>query len=435
MNTRYPFYALTVCTLLSFSSCRVFRTISFGRKINKTSLEQSAALPQVLPFKYKNGRVYVSVRLQGKPDSVILIMDTGAPTILFSDSTNNQYNFDMRHVKLMAGTLSTPSAGAAKKAPTMSYAKNVTLDINGNKLHKKGMPVQGTGLASLTCDNAKGLLGADVLSKFGLYVDIRNRYMALHKKGVVPDSVKAYPFRIKFKKATLFQQSPYAHVTVLGTAYDAMFDMGANTTVLMQFDNEHTKEYQELLAKIPGKTRFETYAVHGDMKGFDTSKGELYRILIDTIHGESGKITFPAQKISVQPNGNLHEIKVNIGTGWMEQFVFFIDWDDKLIYLKPSTAQLQPVQPSQPKVTAKPIALRYLDARKALVVAMLDKNSKLYEKGVRAGAIVIRVNDKAVADLFKNKSACEADNITSGLNTKIENLELEIDGKQQKIEL
>lgn len=426
---------LIACTLLSFSSCRIFRTISFGRKINKTSLEQSAALPQALPFKYKNGRVYVSVRLQDKPDSVTLIMDTGAPTILFSDSTNSQYNFNMRHMKLMAGTLSTPAAGAAKKAPTMSYAKNVALDINGNKLNKKALPVQSTGLSLLTCDNVKGLLGADVLSKFGLYVDIRNRYMALHKKGVVPDSVKAYPFRIKFKKATLFQQSPFAHISMLGTEYDAMFDMGANTTVLMQFDNEHTKEYQELLAKIPEKTRFETYAVHGDMKGFDTSKGELYRVIIDTIHSESGKIAFPAQKISVQPNGNLHEIKVNIGTGWMEQFVFFIDWDDKLIYLKPATVNSQTVPQSQPKVAAKPIALRYLDARKALVVAMLDKNSKLYEKGVRAGAVVISVNDKTVADLFKNKSACEADNITSGLNTKIENLELEIDGKQQRIEL
>lgn len=435
MNTRYPFYALIACTLLSFSSCSIFRTISFGRKINKTRLEQTAALPQVLPFKYKNGRVYVSVHLQGKPDSVVLIMDTGAPTILFSDDANSQYNFDMRHVKLMAGTLSTPSAGAAKKAPTMSYAKNVTLDINGNKLRKKGMPVQSTGLASLTCDNAKGLLGADVLSKFGLYVDIRNRYMALHKKGVVPDSVKAYPFCIKFKKATLFQQSPFAHISVLGTDYDAMFDMGANITVLMQFDNEHTKEYQELLAKIPGKTRFETYAVHGDMKGFDTSKGELYRVIIDTIHGESGKITFPAQKISVQPNGNLHEIKVNIGTGWMEQFVFFIDWDDKLIYLKPATVKSQTVPQSQPKVAAKPVALRYLDARKALVVAMLDKNSKLYEKGVRAGAVVTQVNGKTVTDLFKDTSTCEADNITSGLNTSIENLEVEIEGKQQKIEL
>lgn len=435
MNTRYPFYALVACTLLSLSSCRIFRTISFGRKINKTTLEQSAALPQALPFKYKNGRVYVSVRLQGKPDSVTLIMDTGAPTILFSDGTNSQYNFDMRQMKLMAGTLSTPAAGAAKKAPTMSYAKNVTLDINGNKLHKKGMPVQSTGLASLTCDNAKGLLGADVLSKFGLYVDIRNRYIALHKKGVVPDSVKAYPFRIKFKKATLFQQSPFAHVTVLGTEYDAMFDMGANTNVLMQFDNEHTKEYQELLAKIPGKTRFETYAVHGDMKGFDTSKGELYRIIIDTIHGESGKITFPAQKISVQPNGNLHEIKVNIGTGWMEQFVFFIDWDDKLIYLKPAMAKPQTVPQLQPNAAPKPVALRYLDARKALVVAMVDKNSKLYERGVKAGAVVTKVNDKAVADLFKDKSACESDNIASGLNTKIESLELEIDGKRQKIEL
>ncbi len=126
-----------------------------------------------LKFDYVESLIYIKVKVQDKPDLVFLL-NTGANTSVIHTKTAKQLN-----LKLLNESVVTGNAGQEKvhiaKVGRMQLGKNMLYDVQ----------LTSRDLSAWSSPNGKtidGIIGTDILSKYVVTIDYKNKNVQLAKK-------------------------------------------------------------------------------------------------------------------------------------------------------------------------------------------------------------------------------------------------------------
>jgi hypothetical protein len=136
-----------------------------------------------LPFYLVDGLIVLKGRIKKSPESMNIMIDTGAETTMVSVAAAKKYAYINYPLSSQLRSISPPTvAGVGGRAQNFLVAENVEVGIGGLKKEYNRM------LAANLADSSEGveleldvILGRDFLSGYTLLIDYKNRQITFYR--------------------------------------------------------------------------------------------------------------------------------------------------------------------------------------------------------------------------------------------------------------
>lgn len=375
-----------------FQSCTIIRAVSFGTKVVKVKVKEEEFNPIVLSFRMTGNSVIVKIPFTtgNTTASADLMVDTGAPTFISKKLADS---LGLKTYPVKGAMFRTPGGDSSDAKTKYYFIDNVIFKAGNNEITKKHLLVRSLPNDFRRCSGVDGLLGSDILSRFNVSFDFTKKEMTLYPKSSEPADLKEYNTIIPFKPR-LFGHNPMVKLGVLDTVYTFVWDMGFSGEMYIQYPADSRKEFDHFIKIHPNHVDVETFGAVSDVNGRVKYKGERYYLPVDSIRMKKNSISISHDYANCVYNERLDELRANIGIRFMQDYKVFISWKDRKIYLQRDTISHTPA-----KVL---LAAAYYDAADSSVVAdAVNKDSKYYRAGLRAGMHITYINGQSINDFIR----------------------------------
>ena len=298
------------------------------------------------------------------------------------------------------GKLSSDPVKGNKEVARQYTIQNVTISMDSVSISKNKLLVRSL---DFSCPDIDGIIGADILSKFAVYVDFQERSLTLFNKLNVPDSLFKGSFSFDFWTLG-FQNTPVATIYIDSEEHDFIWDTGFTGDFIMQYPSSRKNKLEVIVSKKRSLI-FDTYNALKSVSGRSEAK-PVYFDLIDRIgNGNDTKLINPVYVLR-SVNNNIGEMHSNVGIHFMVNYNYLIDWDKETIYLKqPSGFTHQ----NKKIVVPQDVIPSYNKDQNNAFIAGINTNSNAYKNGLRAGAIINGLDGIPISELLKDTIACNRD--------------------------
>lgn len=420
-----PSVVAFMLTISSFYSCHanILDAIRLAKKITQSEFISNNFDSLTVPFEMLNGWIVISVNIKDG-DHIIpakFTLDSGAPTVISDDlATKNQ--FQQETLSNADDIIATPDG--IKSTPG-HLAKALVFEIGSYKVKKENTLVKHLDNSyGMSCNSIVGMLGSDILEYATTLIDFENKRITF----ITPEAFNPNHYGLssnwEFSSYSLLQKTPYLTIGINGQKEDAIIDLGYNGNVLLQFRNPKHKDAEQFMNTL-GKQTVETYGALTTINGMVAQKGIQYLLSSATL--SQNELTLNSGRISFMVNKKLKEDKVNIGTGFLKNYLVAIDWEHKKLYLK----QQQELE----ETTTSPLFMvSYLPINKKFCVSAISTDSKWYQKGIRAGDTALKINGTELSQLIIENNTCATRQQLAEICEDIKTMVFMKEGKPERIE-
>jgi predicted aspartyl protease len=164
---KYPVKTITMVLIsllvfLSLESCKVIKVYN-----EMTAGEANiVAIPDTIPFKFKNGLIIVQVRINNQKE-YDFIFDTGAPTIIWPETA--------QELGLEKGNVSNNASDGNGQDQHLEFFRTESLSVGKLVYNNMNMATINTMNKELACYANGGILGGNFLMHYNWQIDYKNQ--------------------------------------------------------------------------------------------------------------------------------------------------------------------------------------------------------------------------------------------------------------------
>lgn len=331
--------------------------------------DQSSA---VVPFQIVDGRILVALSINGHPPLPFLF-DTGAGNYLTPEAAKELG---------VEGTGNVAESGVGSSQWNVGLATIKEMRLGPVQLSDQ-LFVVGP-LPSFLQDRGKeppiaGLIGYEVLRRFPTMFDYDKRELTFLKPGsTIENALGSQQIRLYFN-----DHGPFIKIAVDGTPGYFGIDTGdsSTTTLFGPFYNAH---------KFPIE-----FPVQERMQGGFGGEGRAVRTRIGTLSIGPWVLRRPVISLNFAATGvySYSYTGGNLGYGLLKNFIFTLDYEHHLAYLRKSDVFGEPARYDRSGMT-----LRRTDTGD-VVIKEVSPNTPAAAAGLRSGDQVLSLNGQSPADL------------------------------------
>ncbi|MCJ8210857.1 aspartyl protease family protein [Mucilaginibacter sp. RS28] len=364
----------------------------------------------VVPFKLVRNLLIVSVRVGGR-GPFNFIVDSGVGIIVITDpamADSARINTKRRI------QLSGLGEGSDLEA---SIASGLTFDIDGvrgSNLSAAVLNKDQFGLSNYAGMPVHGLIGYDLFNSLAVKLSFSDTTITLARPGSIKEFKRGYKIPIKIE-----QNKPYieAGVNVDGKSPDV-------ARLLIDFGAGHPLMLENALHKLPQDRKFIQgnlgIGLTGPVNGLLSRVDELdigkykFKDVITSLPFDNPQV---AAKDRVNRDGS-------IGLGILNRFAVIMDYQNNMMYLKPSGNYKKPFEHDMSGLEY------YADGKDlhTIVISRVEPGSAADDIGLRKDDIITAVNFKPVAEM----TIQDIDNIFKSYNDRSLLLDIFRDKKRQR---
>lgn len=359
-----------------------------------------------LPFDFVKNKIIIPVFLNGKIRRFIL--DTAAP-LLITKELQEECKFELLQKDVITDI--------SQRLDSTYYLKISPIKLGNIEIKKAVGMVADLNAGLLSCFKIEGIIGSNLLKDMILHIDYSRKEIILTdqtaKLNLLPEN--AIDMQLDARQSTpIIEISPFPKAkeqVFIDTGDDGFYSMSLRS---FQFFMEKTKLKNYLTTQGKGAS---TVGLHG--LELDTTKHLL--------HFDSLKVSnlyFSNVNAVTQANPNSR-----IGAAMLNYGKLTIDYLHKKFYFQPFENTL--FIRFQPESSAN-LGFSLKNEDNFLKVGAVFENSDAFQKGIKAGFIIEKIDDYEV----KNKTVCELLLDLSALfdgKEKVNFMFLNLEGKKENI--
>lgn len=336
-----------------------------------------------VPFEFLDDKlVTVQVQVNENPKSLTFVLDTGATADLLDKNTAKELG--------ITSSFKQEATGASgKEVYELAFGQKIKLAENIEIENSNMVLMDLSGLNSYSDDKFDGIIGASLFRKYITVIDFENHQLILYDQ-IDEINLEGYtPLPFKFDNFIPIPQFDMHFTLNNGEILEGkvLYDLGAG--LLFLFNTPFAKEHQ--IVEKSGKSTKSVVA--GGLTGAEVPEE---KILLKSI--KINNYTFNAVPVMVpEAEGGVSSFKGYagiLGADIIKRFTTVLDYEKKIIYLKPNAFFDDPF-----RIPLSGIAPYNKKEAAGVFIYSVVKTSPAYEKGLRAGDLIMSIDGELINDL------------------------------------
>ncbi|WP_027393047.1 aspartyl protease family protein [Aquimarina latercula] len=323
-----------------------------------------------IPFE-EDGLVFIKVKVNNQQEYLDFVFDTGASIGVLDSTVAKKLNIKSNY---------SQNAQGANGSQTYNIATNQTVDIGTIVLDNSNLVlVDLQKLSQRSGRKIQGIIGYDVLRQYRTRFDFKEKIMTLYNEGDPISGLETYT-KIPMK----FDGTPIPQIDLTFTLNDGntltgnfLFDSGANMSVLFNTpyavkNDLKNRSGKTIKGKARGLNKSTTYT-KGTIEKLRLSDFEFTDLPIDISEGHEG--------VSGSPS-----YAGILGAQIINRFDMVLDYKEKLFYIKPNEKFKTPFEFPMSGIGVEKV-------QEKILVSYVVKDSEAYQKGVREGDELLKIDE------------------------------------------